>query len=77
MSESDPEVFYIFADARAYYVGWYLELEWSSGAQHGILRLDDNGNPFRTSGNVGRPSYVYPNGSSAWERHPYEPNIPG
>uniref|UniRef100_A0AAU2A3F9 Helix-turn-helix domain-containing protein n=1 Tax=Streptomyces sp. NBC_00093 TaxID=2975649 RepID=A0AAU2A3F9_9ACTN len=77
VSESDPEVFYIFADARAYYVGWYLELEWSSGAQHGILRLDDNGNPFRTSGNVGRPSYVYPNGSSAWERHPYEPNIPG
>jgi len=77
VSESDPEVFYVFADARAYNVGWYLELEWSSGAQHGILRLDDNGNPFRTSGNVGRPSYVYPNGSSAWERHPYEPDIPG
>ncbi|MGW3645889.1 helix-turn-helix domain-containing protein [Streptomyces sp. NPDC000878] len=77
VSESDPEVFYVFADARAYNVGWYLELEWSSGAQHGILRLDDNGNPFRTSGNAGRPSYVYPNGSSAWERHPYEPDIPG
>ncbi|MEU6373589.1 helix-turn-helix transcriptional regulator [Streptomyces sp. NPDC046909] len=77
VTESDPEVFYIFADVRSYNVSWYLELEWSSGDRHGILRLDDHGNPFRTSGNVGRPAYIHPNGSSAWERNEYEPEVPG
>ncbi|WP_105971654.1 helix-turn-helix domain-containing protein [Streptomyces geranii] len=77
VSESDPEVFYVFADARAYDVGWYLELEWSSGKRHGILRVDDNGSPFRTSGNGGRPSYIHRNGSSEWTRDEYAPNIPG
>ena len=35
VSESDPEVFYIFADAQAHDVSWYLELDWSSGTQEG------------------------------------------
>ncbi len=77
VSESDPEVFYVFADARAHNVSWYLELEWSSGDQHGTVRLDDRGKPFRTSGNVGRPAYEHPLGSSEWGRNEYEPNIPG
>ncbi|MFG2553926.1 helix-turn-helix domain-containing protein [Streptomyces sp. NPDC048581] len=77
VSESDPEVFYVFADARAHNVSWYLELDWSSGDQHGTVRIDDNGKPFRTSGNVGRPAYEYPLGSSEWGRNEYEPNIPG
>ncbi|MEW2253857.1 helix-turn-helix transcriptional regulator [Streptomyces sp. NPDC047869] len=66
VSESDPEVFYVFADARAHNVSWYLELDWSSGARHGTVRVDDNGKPFRTSGNVGRPAYSHPLGSSEW-----------
>ncbi len=77
VSESDPEVFYIFADARAYNVSWYLDLEWSSGNQKGILRIDDNGKPFRTSGNVGRPAYNYPLGDSKWARDEWNPTIPG
>lgn len=77
VSESDPEVFYIFADARAHNVSWYLELDWSSGGQKGTVRIDDNGKPFRTSGNVGRPAYNYPLGSSEWGRNEYEPDIPG
>ncbi|GAA2633543.1 helix-turn-helix domain-containing protein [Streptomyces vastus] len=77
VSESDPEVFYVFADARAHNVSWYLELEWSSGDQKGTVRVDDNGNPFRTSGNVGRPAYNHPLGGSEWRRDEYEPNIPG
>ncbi|MFI5549089.1 helix-turn-helix domain-containing protein [Streptomyces sp. NPDC051738] len=77
VSESDPEVFYVFADARAHNVSWYLELDWSSGDQHGTVRIDDNGKPFRTSGNVGRPAYEYPLGSSEWGRNEYEPDIPG
>ncbi|MFD8213796.1 helix-turn-helix domain-containing protein [Streptomyces sp. NPDC059697] len=67
VSESDPEVFYVFADARAHDVSWYLELDWSSGAHSGTVRIDDNGKPFRTSGNVGRPAYDYPLGGSEWE----------
>lgn len=66
VSESDPEVYYIKADASAYDVSWYLELKWSSGSRHGTLRIDDHGRPFRTSGNNGRPAYEFPLGGSAW-----------
>ncbi|KQX70730.1 helix-turn-helix transcriptional regulator [Streptomyces sp. Root1310] len=68
VSESDPEVYYVTADASAYDVRWYLELSWSSGARHGKLTIDDRGRPFRTSGENGRPDYEFPLGGSAWER---------
>jgi hypothetical protein len=77
VSESDPEVFYVFADARAHNVSWYLELDWSSGTKQGTVRVDNKGQPFRTSGNVGRPAYNYPLGDSEWGRNEYEPDIPG
>lgn len=77
VSESDPEVFYVFADARAHNVSWYLELDWSSGDQKGVLRVDNQDNPFRTSGNVGRPAYTHPLGSSEWGRNESEPEIRG
>ncbi|WP_062639912.1 helix-turn-helix domain-containing protein [Streptomyces maremycinicus] len=68
VSESDPEVYYVTADASAYDVRWYLELSWSSGGRHGTLTIDDKGRPFRTSGENGRPDYEFPLGGSAWER---------
>ncbi|MFD5350791.1 helix-turn-helix domain-containing protein [Streptomyces sp. NPDC058657] len=69
VSETDPEVFYVKASTRAHAVSWYLELEWSSGGQRGVQRIDaGGGTPFRTSGSVGRPTYHHPLGSSAWER---------
>ncbi|WAU79013.1 helix-turn-helix transcriptional regulator [Streptomyces sp. Qhu-G9] len=77
VSESDPEVFYIFADARTHNVSWFLELDWSSGTQTGSVRVDDRGKPFRTSGNVGRPAYDFPLGDSEWGRNEYEPDVPG
>ncbi|MCX4576699.1 helix-turn-helix domain-containing protein [Streptomyces sp. NBC_01571] len=67
VSESDPEVFYVFADAQAHDVSWYLELDWSSGSKSGTVRVDDHGKPFRTSGSVGRPAYDYPLGGSEWQ----------
>lgn len=70
VSESDPEVFYVFADAQAHNVSWYLELDWSSGNRHGTVRIDDKGKAFRTSGNTGRPAYDYPLGGSEWETAP-------
>ncbi|MFD0394325.1 hypothetical protein ACFQ3Z_26440 [Streptomyces nogalater] len=54
VSQSDPEVFYVTADASAYDVSWFLELTWSSGGRHGTLVIDDAGHPFRTSGNNSR-----------------------
>ncbi|WP_336246839.1 helix-turn-helix domain-containing protein [Streptomyces cupreus] len=66
VSESDPEVFRITADASAYDVRWYLELAWSSGSRHGKLVIDDGGKPFRTSGNNGRAGYEFPLGGEKW-----------
>ncbi|MER6138210.1 helix-turn-helix transcriptional regulator [Streptomyces sp. NPDC001815] len=77
VSESDPEVFYILADARTHNVSWFLELDWSSGSESGSVRVDDQGKPFRTSGNVGRPAYDFPLGDSEWGRNPYEPDVLG
>ncbi|MDX2682690.1 helix-turn-helix domain-containing protein [Streptomyces sp. NY05-11A] len=68
VSESDPEVYYVTADASAYDVRWYLELSWSSGSRHGTVTIDDEGKPFRTSGSNGRPDYEFPLGGSAWQR---------
>ncbi|WP_314225490.1 helix-turn-helix domain-containing protein [Streptomyces zaehneri] len=68
VSASDPEVYYVLADASAYDVRWQLELSWSSGSRHGTLTVDDDGKAFRTSGNNGRPAYEFPLGGSAWER---------
>ncbi|MGA4850485.1 helix-turn-helix domain-containing protein [Streptomyces sp. G5(2025)] len=66
VSESDPEVFYVKASTEAHDVRWYLELEWSSGKRHNVLRIDDQGKPFRTSGNEGRPTYAWPLGGAKW-----------
>ncbi|MFY4719409.1 helix-turn-helix domain-containing protein [Streptomyces sp. LaBMicrA B280] len=66
VSESDPEVFYVTANASAYDVSWYLELSWSSGGRHGTLEIGDHGRPFRTSGSNGRPAYAFPLGGEKW-----------
>ncbi|MFI6039651.1 helix-turn-helix domain-containing protein [Streptomyces sp. NPDC051315] len=66
--ESDPEVYYVSADASAYDVRWVLELSWSSGSRRGTLTVDDGGEPFRTSGNNGRPAYEFPLGGAGWRR---------
>ncbi|MFF9677523.1 helix-turn-helix domain-containing protein [Streptomyces eurythermus] len=67
VSQSDPEVFYVMADASAYDVSWYLELTWSSGGRHGTLLINDAGHPFRTSGNNSRPAYAFPLGGQKWK----------
>ncbi|MFF4505433.1 helix-turn-helix domain-containing protein [Streptomyces sp. NPDC001401] len=66
VSESDPEVFYVVAHTKAHDIRWDLTLDWSSGSRRGTVHIDNAGTPFRTSSNVGRPSYVYPLGGSEW-----------
>ncbi|MFH8785405.1 helix-turn-helix domain-containing protein [Streptomyces roseoverticillatus] len=70
VSETDPEVFYVKAAARRHDVTWYLEVQWSSGGRRGVLRIDDQGRPFRTSGAEGRPAYQWPPGGAGWEPAP-------
>lgn len=69
VSESDPEVLYITAAAASQDVRWYLELNWTSGTRHGVLRIDDQGKPFHTSGMNGRPQYGYSLDDSEWIPH--------
>ena len=66
VSESDPEVFYVTAHTTAHDVRWDLTLDWSSGDRSGTVHIDDDGSPFRTSADVGRPGYDYPLGGSEW-----------
>ncbi|MFF9065642.1 helix-turn-helix domain-containing protein [Streptomyces sp. NPDC014891] len=65
-SETDPVIFNVAARARAHDVSWYLELAWSSGSERGTIRVDDDGRPFRTSGNLARPAFAYPLGWTEW-----------
>ncbi|MFG3489615.1 helix-turn-helix domain-containing protein [Streptomyces sp. NPDC047972] len=65
-SETDPVILNVAARARAHDVSWYLELAWSSGSERGTIRVDDDGRPFRTSGNLARPAFAYPLGWTEW-----------
>ncbi|MGP4109767.1 helix-turn-helix domain-containing protein [Streptomyces sp. 4N509B] len=77
VSENDPEVYYVSARTREHDVSWYLELDWSSGGERGTVRVDDEGRPFRTSGNEGRPAYDYPLGyNDRWEVADGKPGPP-
>ncbi|MDX2405174.1 helix-turn-helix domain-containing protein [Streptomyces microflavus] len=71
VSSEDVEVFNLDMKTTGYDVTWYLELKWSSGGREGMLRVDDGGKPFRTSGMRGRPMYTYGNDEVKWE--PYQP----
>ncbi|MGW6208337.1 helix-turn-helix domain-containing protein [Streptomyces sp. NPDC055089] len=67
VSSTDVEVFRLDAHTEDHDVTWYLELEWSSGDRSGMLRIDDNGKPFRTAGMRNRPVYEYRHDTAVWE----------
>ncbi|MET8814376.1 helix-turn-helix transcriptional regulator [Streptomyces sp. NPDC004549] len=68
VSQSDPEVLYITADADTHDVRWYVDLQWNSGGRQGTLRISDHGVPFRTTGSHGRPTYEFLVGGTHWYR---------
>ncbi|MFK0292106.1 helix-turn-helix domain-containing protein [Streptomyces sp. NPDC090442] len=68
VSAHDPETFYVNATVRDHHVRWYLELTWSSGGRRGTMTIGDTGQPFRTSGDQGRPQYGYSLDKKAWVR---------
>ncbi|MBB5937281.1 helix-turn-helix domain-containing protein [Streptomyces zagrosensis] len=66
VSATDPEVLRINARTVQCDCQWYLELDWTSGDRHGTVRIDDAGQPFRTSSLKGRPQYGYWSAEGAW-----------
>ncbi|MEU1466627.1 helix-turn-helix transcriptional regulator [Streptomyces sp. NPDC005761] len=67
VSSTDVEVFHLDAHTEDHDVTWYLELEWSSGDRSGMVRIDDNGKPFRTAGMRNRPVYEYRSDTAEWQ----------
>ncbi|MCG7206437.1 helix-turn-helix domain-containing protein [Streptomyces arenae] len=59
VSATDPEVLRVQANTVGCDCRWYLELDWSSQGRSGTVRVDDHGQPFRTSSIKGLPHYWY------------------
>ncbi|MFF9401789.1 helix-turn-helix domain-containing protein [Streptomyces sp. NPDC014744] len=66
VTSTDVEVFDLDVHVEAHDVSWYLELDWSSGGRKGTLRIDDGGEPFRTSAIETRPLYKYRYDTVQW-----------
>ncbi len=59
VSDEEPLAVRVEAAAEDCDCAWYLEAEWSSGTERGTVRLDRDGQPFRTSGIEGNPRFVH------------------
>lgn len=67
VAPGDPLVLRIEAQTEECDCDWYVEVRWSGGGgRGGLLRIDDGGVPFRTSGLEGRPQYEYGWDAAAW-----------
>ncbi|MEV5974209.1 helix-turn-helix transcriptional regulator [Streptomyces sp. NPDC051921] len=68
VATGDPQVLNLDVHTEEHVASWYLELDWSSGAERGTVRVDDGGQPFRTSAIEGRPTYGYWPDKGEWVR---------
>ncbi|WMX46493.1 hypothetical protein RGF97_18890 [Streptomyces roseicoloratus] len=68
VATGDPQVLNLDVHTEEHAAAWYLELDWSSGDAKGRIRIDDGGEPFRTSAIEGRPTYGYWPDKGAWGR---------
>jgi hypothetical protein len=59
VSQSEAEVFYIFARTKDCNCTWRAKLRWASGGQSGQYIIDDNGEPFHTHKIVGYRYYGF------------------
>ncbi|MFD7324960.1 helix-turn-helix domain-containing protein [Streptomyces sp. NPDC059875] len=66
VSTSDPQVLNLSVHTEEYVAAWYLELEWSSGERRDRVRIDDGGQPFRTSAIEGKKVYGYRPDEGVW-----------
>ncbi|MEV7278251.1 helix-turn-helix transcriptional regulator [Streptomyces sp. NPDC093111] len=68
VSTGDPQVLNLDVHTEENAATWYLELSWSSGEQHGTVRVDDGGQLFRTTAIAGRPTYGYWPDKGTWNK---------
>jgi hypothetical protein len=68
VSAEDPEVLLVTARTETCDCSWYLELDWSSQGRTGTARIDNAGDPFRTSSIKGLPRYSYDTSARQWAR---------
>ncbi|MFG3410454.1 hypothetical protein [Streptomyces sp. NPDC048142] len=73
VTQGDPLVLRVEATAVHCDCDWYLEAEWTRGDQHGTLRIDDAGRPFRTSGKGAGKQYYYATEGSGWTAYSSPP----
>ncbi|WP_176727406.1 MULTISPECIES: helix-turn-helix domain-containing protein [unclassified Streptomyces] len=66
VSASDPEVLLVTGRTARCDCDWVAELRWSGGGRSGTVRIDDGGQPFRTSGAPGRPVHDYDFTTGRW-----------
>lgn len=59
VATGDAQVLNLDVHTEEHAVAWYLELEWSTGDRKGTVRIDDGGQPFRTTAIEGRTVYGY------------------
>ncbi|TDC73710.1 helix-turn-helix domain-containing protein [Streptomyces hainanensis] len=67
VGEGEPLVLRVEAATVDCDCDWYVELDWTSGADSGLARIDDDGLPFRTSGVPGPVDDVYAHPAGRWE----------
>jgi len=62
ISSTDPEVFQVYAYAMRCDCSWYLDLAWTYDGRTSMIKIDDNGQPFRTAGVDRLSQFSYQNG---------------
>ncbi|WP_049578262.1 helix-turn-helix domain-containing protein [Streptomyces sp. SBT349] len=63
---TEPLALRVSASTRTCDCSWYIELVWSGGGERGTLRVDDDGRPFRTSGNGEETAYQFAFETETW-----------
>ncbi|MFG2330729.1 helix-turn-helix domain-containing protein [Streptomyces sp. NPDC048604] len=69
VATGDPQVLNLDVHTEQHAASWYLELDWSSGGEKGRIRVDDGGQPFRTSAIEGRPTYGWWPDKGEWVKY--------
>lgn len=57
VTESEPEVLYLFAICQRHDCRWSAELHYVADGEHGVVTVDNKGRPFRTVGPVNSVRY--------------------
>ncbi|MCT9079563.1 helix-turn-helix domain-containing protein [Streptomyces fulvoviolaceus] len=66
VSVEDPEVLLVTARTETCDCSWYLELDWSAQGRTGTARIDNAGDPFRTTSIKGLTRYSYDTSGRQW-----------